>query len=113
MTEIQQIQAQIEKVRGNLQLAERFTRLTQNADFRAIILDHYIRDHALDCVGMLSRAVNDTQRSNIQRELLSISEFQFWLQSCEQQFSNLGDTLATLQHELELVVEEELVGGDE
>ena len=113
MTEIQQIQAQIEKVRGNLQLAERFTRLTQNADFRAIILDHYIRDHALDCVGMLSRAVNDTQRSNIQRELLSISEFQFWLQSCEQQFSNLGDTLATLQHELELVVEEELAGGGE
>ena len=113
MTEIQQIQAQIEKVRSNLQLAERFTRLTQNADFRAIILDHYIRDHALDCVGMLSRAVNDTQRSNIQRELLSISEFQFWLQSCEQQFSNLGDTLATLQHELELVVEEELAGGGE
>ena len=113
MTEIQQIQAQIEKVRGNLQLAERFTRLSQNADFKAIILDHYIRDHALDCVGMLSRAVNETQRSNIQRELLSISEFQFWLQSCEQQFSNLGDTLATLQHELELLVEEELVGGDE
>ena len=113
MTEIQQIQAQIEKVRSNLQLAERFTRLTQNADFRAIILDHYIRDHALDCVGMLSRAVNDTQRSNIQRELLSISEFQFWLQSCEQQFSNLGETLAMLQHELDLAVAEELTEDDE
>ena len=113
MTEIQQIQAQIEKVRSNLQLAERFTRLTQNADFRAIILDHYIRDHALDCVGMLSRAVNETQRSDIQRELVSISEFQLWLRSCEQQFSNLGETLALLQNELDLVVSEELAGDDE
>ena len=54
MTEIQQIQAQIEKVRANVQLAERFQRLTQNADFQAIIVNHYIRDHALDCVAMLS-----------------------------------------------------------
>ena len=113
MTEIQQIQAQIEKVRANTQLAERFQRLMLNADFQAIIVDHYIRDHALDCVAMLSRVGNENQRSNIQRELVSISEFQLWLQSCEQQFSNLSDTLAALQHELELAVEEEIVEGDE
>ena len=113
MTEIQQIQAQIEKVRSNLQLAERFTRLSQNADFKAIILDHYMRDHALDCVAMLSRTTNAAQRENIQRELVCISEFQLWLQSCEQQFSNLGETLAMLQHELDLAVAEELTGDDE
>lgn len=100
MTEIQQIQAQIEKVRANVQVIQRFQRLMQNADFQAIIVDHYIRRFtALDCVAMLSRAGNENQRSNIQRELVSISEFQLWLQSCEQQFSNLGDTLAALQHE--------------
>ena len=113
MTEIQQIQAQIDKVRANVQLAERFQRLAQNADFQAVIVDHYIRDHALDCVALLSRVSSEDQRSNIQRELISISEFQLWLQSCEQQFSNLSDTLAMLQHELDLAVEEELVEGDE
>ena len=108
MTEVQEIQAQIEKVRSNLQLAERFNRLSQNADFKAIIVDHYIRDHALDCVAMLSRANNEIQRGNIQRELLSISEFQLWLQSCEQQFSNLAGTLDLLQNELDMVIASEM-----
>ena len=56
-------------------------RLERNADYKAIVLDGYIKDKALDSVSMLAHpsVKSQGQRGDVMEDLVAISNFQYYV----------------------------------
>ena len=63
-----------------VELANRLERLEDNEDFKALILDGYMRDKALDSVSLLANPAvkRGGERPDIMEDLVAISNLQYY-----------------------------------
>lgn len=107
MSEIMQVEFDIEQAKAKVELRDRIERLLANPDFRAVIVQHFMTDECARYVGV---SVDDNVSEAERKDALAFAQasgyLKRWIQvSCtmgnvaENTVSGLTETLAELRQE--------------
>ena len=108
---IHQVEVDIEEAKEAAALGHAVKRLLMNADFKKVVIQGYLRDHAARLVGLMSAEnINELQRAAVTRDVNGIGGLERYLSAVEVMGSQAE--VAILEHENERVfLQEELVSA--
>lgn len=95
--DINQVELSIEEARRKMELANAALRLTENSDFKTIVMNGYTRDEAVRLVNTLNEVGFEESQPHIKRMLESISDFNRYMRQIIRE-GNLAK-VAILDHE--------------
>jgi len=109
MSEMQEIEVSIELAKKEVGLRDALLRLKDNADFRKVFLEGYIKDESLRLV-LLKSAPNITDQinSNIDRDLYAISSFSAYMDWQITKGDQMEESLKEAEDTREEILAEEL-----
>jgi hypothetical protein len=94
--EEQTVDMTIEYAEEQAALYDAMVRLEENEDFKAIILNGYIKEEALRLVSLLATPVEyaNIPKEEVTKDLHGISSFQWWLKNKKQATSSIKQELS-------------------
>lgn len=95
MTELQQVEQELQTMKHNISVGEMLERLSSNKDFKTLILDGYLRENAIRLVHLKSHPNQQTpdKQAALMRQMDGIGALEDHFRSIRQQAELAKDSL--------------------